>query len=101
AWRWGGGGSHPQPFRWPPAVLGLKGAAVGVERALQPPAASSLLTVNGNVNLEGGDEALQLRLSAGNGVMAFLPSLSDNAVAWTQGDARTTLLIRGPLEQPV
>lgn len=96
-----GGRFHHQPIRLTPAVLRLKGAAVGVEMALQTPAASSLLTVNGNVNLEGGDEALQLRLSAGNGVMAFLPSLSDNAVAWTQGDARTTLLIRGPLEQPV
>jgi len=97
-----GGRFHHQAIRLTPATLRLKGATVGVEMALQSPSAAPyLLTVNGNVNLDGGDEAFRLRLSAGNGVMAFLPSLSDDAVAWTQGDARMMMLVRGPLEQPV
>ncbi|MYK07564.1 MAG: hypothetical protein F4040_07685 [Synechococcus sp. SB0670_bin_20] len=95
-----GGQFHGHAIQSTSASLRLKGAALAVEMALQT-AASSLLTVNGDVNLDGGDEAFQLRLSAGNEVMAFLPSLSDGAVAWTRGDARTTLLVRGPLEQPV
>lgn len=96
-----GGQFHGHTIQLTPASLTLKGTAMAVEMALQTPAASSLLTVNGNVNLDGGNEAFQLRLSAGNEVMAFLPSLSDGAVAWTQGDARATLLVRGALEQPV
>lgn len=95
-----GGQFQNRTIRLTPATLRLKGAAVGVEMALQIPA-SSLLTVNGSVTLDGGDEAFRLRLSAGNGVTELLPSLSNNAVAWTRGDVRTTFLVRGPLEQPV
>ena len=84
-----------------PAKLRLEGTTMAVDLALQTSTTTSLLTVNGQVNLAGGEEAFQLRLSAGNEVTAFLPSLGDGTVSWTQGDVKTTLLIRGPLEQPV
>ena len=83
-----------------PANLTLKGDTVAVDLALRTTATPSLLTANGQVDLAGGDEAFQLRLQAGDEVMALLPSLSDGAVLWTQGEARTTLIIRGSLEQP-
>ncbi|MXZ82978.1 MAG: hypothetical protein F4Z10_04695 [Synechococcus sp. SB0666_bin_14] len=84
-----------------PATLRLEGATMAVDLTLETTTATSLLTVNGRMNLTGGEEALQLRLSAGNEVMAVLPSLSDGTLSWTQGDAEATMLIRGPLEQPV
>ena len=84
-----------------PASLTLKGATVAVDLDLQTTDATSLVTANGQVNLAGGDEAFQLRLSAGDGAMALLPSLSDGAVSWTQGEARTTLIIRGALGEPL
>lgn len=84
-----------------PARLRLEGATMAVDLALQTTAATPLLTVNGQVNLAGGEEAFQLRLSAGNEVTAFLPSLGGGTVSWNRGDVQTTLLIRGPLEQPV
>lgn len=96
-----GGQFHGHAIQLAPAKLTLEGTAMAIDVILKTPATPSLLTVNGNVNLAGGDEAFQLRLSAGKEMMAFLLSLSDGAVAWTQGDARTRLLIRGPLEQPV
>ena len=96
-----GGQFQHQAIQLEPAHLTLEGSTVAVDMALQTVPASPLLTVNGQVNLAGGEEAFQLRFSGGNGVMAFVPSLSDGAVAWTQGNARATLLVRGPLEQPV
>ena len=96
-----GGQFHDHTIQLAPANLTLEGTTVAMELALQTPATPSLLTVNGQVNLAGGDEAFQLRLTAGNDVMAFLPSLSDGAVSWTRGNAQTTLLVRGPLAQPV
>ena len=84
-----------------PANLTLKGTTMTAELALQTATTPSLLTVNGQVNLAGGEEAFQLRLSAGNEMMAFLLSLSDGALSWSRGDAWTTLILRGPLERPV
>lgn len=84
-----------------PATLRLEGTTMAVDLTLETTTATSLLAVNGRMNLVGGEEALQLRLSAGNEVMAVLPSLSNGALSWTQGDAEATVLIRGPLEQPV
>ena len=85
-----------------PATLRLEGTTMAVDLALETTATTrSLVTVNGQVNLAGGDEALQLRLSAGNGVTAFLPALADGAVSWTRGDVETTVIVRGALEQPV
>ena len=84
-----------------PAKLRLEGTTMVVDLALQTTATTPLLTVNGQVNLAGGEEAFQLRLSAGNEVTAFLSSLGDGTVSWTEGDVQTTLLIRGSLEQPV
>ena len=96
-----GGQFHHHTIQLEPADLTLKGAAMAVDLNLRTAATSSLLTVNGQVNLAGGEEAFQLRLSAGNEIMAFLPSLGDGSVSWTRGDARTTVIVRGPLEQPV
>ena len=86
----------------PPATLRLKGTAMAVDLALQTTDAASLLTVNGQMDLSGGGEAFQLRLSAGNQVMAVLASLlGEGTVSWNRGDAETTVLIRGTLAQPV
>ena len=84
-----------------PAMLKLEGATMAVDLTLQTTTATSLLAVNGRMNLVGGEESLQLRLSAGNEVMAVLSSLSGGILSWTRGGAEATLLIRGPLEQPV
>ena len=84
-----------------PATLRLEGTTMAVDLTLQTTTAVSLLAVNGQMNLVGGEDALQLRLSAGNEVVAVLPSLSDGILSWTRGDAEATVLIRGPLEQPV
>ena len=84
-----------------PATLRLEGATMVVDLTLQTTTATSLLSVNGQMNLAGGDEALQLHLSAGNEVMAVLSSLSDGTLSWKQGDAEATVLIQGSLEQPV
>ncbi len=84
-----------------PAMLRLGGTTMAVDLTLQTTTATSLLAVNGRMNLAGGEESLQLRLSAGNEVMAVLSSLSGGTLSWTRGDAEATMLIRGPLEQPV
>ncbi|SAY38809.1 translocation/assembly module TamB domain-containing protein [Candidatus Synechococcus spongiarum] len=84
-----------------PASLRLEGTTVAVELTLQTTNATSLLTINGRMNLVGGEEALQLHLSAGNEVMATLSSLSDGTLSWVRGDADATVMIRGPLQQPV
>ena len=91
---------HDYPIRLEPANLKFDDTTVTVDLALQS-ATTSLLTAQGQVNLAGGDEALQLRFSSGTEMIAFLPSLSNGAVSWAQGDAQTTLIIRGALEQPV
>ena len=84
-----------------PAMLRLEGTTMAVDLTLQTTTATSLLAVNGRMNLAGGEEALQLHLSAGDEVMAVLPSLSGGTLSWTRGDAEAAVLIRGPLEQPV
>ena len=89
-----------RPIQLEPANLSLKGSTVAVDLTLRTTTATPLLSAKGQVNLAGGQEALQLRFAANDELMAFLPALTDDALSWTQGDARAALIVRGSLEQP-
>jgi len=94
---------HGHTIQLEPASLALVGTTMGVDLALQTTADTPLLIAKGQVDLAGGADALQLRLSAGEEIMVvFLSSLSQSqdTILWTQGDVQTTLILRGSFEEP-